>query len=70
MGGQFDAYFCSEYIRARETAAYLDIPGAKWNVGASSPHPLLSGSEPSCILIMVTITVVSFTLDLELIDGP
>jgi len=28
--GTFDAYFTSEYIRAMETAALLDIPKARW----------------------------------------
>jgi len=30
VSGTFDAYFCSEYIRAIETAAHLGFPGALW----------------------------------------
>lgn len=31
-GGIFDAYYCSTYVRARKTAGYLGLPGAKWYV--------------------------------------
>ncbi len=31
---RFDRYYCSEYTRAMETAALLDMKGAKWFVGA------------------------------------
>lgn len=32
MGSNFDAYYVSEYARARETAARLALPDAKWFV--------------------------------------
>jgi len=28
--GHFDFYFCSEYVRAMETSAFLNLPGAKF----------------------------------------
>lgn len=31
-GGVFDGYYCSTYVRARKTAGYLGLPGAKWFV--------------------------------------
>ena len=31
-GGKFDAYYCSTYVRARQTAGYLDLPDAKWHI--------------------------------------
>ncbi|MFH0831220.1 MAG: phosphoglycerate mutase family protein [Parcubacteria group bacterium] len=30
IGQSFDRYYCSEYIRAAETAYYLGLPGAVW----------------------------------------
>ncbi|HSI21270.1 MAG TPA: histidine phosphatase family protein [Verrucomicrobiae bacterium] len=30
--GQFDKYVVSSYARARETAGYLDLPGAGWEI--------------------------------------
>jgi NAD+ kinase len=30
IGEKFDRYYTSEYVRAMETAAYLDLPDAKW----------------------------------------
>ena len=30
IGGTFDRYYTSEYVRAMETAALLDLPDAKW----------------------------------------
>jgi len=30
--GTFDGYFCSEYVRAQETAALLNFPNAKWHL--------------------------------------
>jgi NAD+ kinase len=32
IGEKFDRHFVSEYIRAKETAALLDLPKAKWDV--------------------------------------
>ncbi|OGC44451.1 hypothetical protein A2V54_00320 [candidate division WWE3 bacterium RBG_19FT_COMBO_53_11] len=31
-GGKFDAYYCSTYVRARKTAGYLGLPGARWYI--------------------------------------
>jgi hypothetical protein len=30
IGEKFDRYYTSEYVRAMETAALLDLPGARW----------------------------------------
>lgn len=30
LGDRFDRYYVSEYIRAQETAAHLNLPGARW----------------------------------------
>lgn len=30
VGEDFGRYYVSEYVRAKETAAHLDIPGARW----------------------------------------
>jgi broad specificity phosphatase PhoE len=30
IGEKFDRCYTSEYVRAMETAAYLDLPDAKW----------------------------------------
>jgi len=30
IGEKFDRFYCSEYTRAMETAALLDLPGAQW----------------------------------------
>jgi len=32
VGIQLDRYYVSDYIRAKETAAYLDLPDALWRV--------------------------------------
>jgi len=32
IDGQFDFYLTSDFARAKETAAYLDLPGAEWEI--------------------------------------
>ena len=34
QGGSFDAHFTSDFVRARETAALLDLPQARWELSS------------------------------------
>lgn len=35
---KFDWYICSEYVRAMETAALLDLDNAHWHTGTALLH--------------------------------